>query len=302
MACAINSLGGVGYGSSCTGNGGQPEFWCADFAKWVWSNAGVTDTAGLTPAARSFYSYGVNHGTLSNTPAMGDAVVFSNGPNDTSNGANGINHVALVSQVNSNGTIETISGDWNGQSGTEAHFASTSHVILNTPAYGSGVGSFSSVMGMWIEGYISAPGVSSVGGHAPAVVVVDSKIQVFAVGANRDLVTAWQSTPGGAIGQWQDLGEQITGDPAVAVVGSKIQVFAVGVGGDLITRWQSAVGGSFDGRADLGGNLTGSPAVAVVNNTMQVFAIASGQLVTKWQSGPGGPFGNWSILGGQLAP
>jgi hypothetical protein len=52
-ACGTNSLGGQGYYSSCTGNGGYPEYWCSDFAKWVWKSAGAKVT-GLTPAAGSF--------------------------------------------------------------------------------------------------------------------------------------------------------------------------------------------------------------------------------------------------------
>jgi hypothetical protein len=56
-ACPTNSLGGTGSETSCTGNGGSPEYWCADFVRWVWENSGVEDLAGLTPAARSFYTY-----------------------------------------------------------------------------------------------------------------------------------------------------------------------------------------------------------------------------------------------------
>ncbi|WP_279582272.1 CHAP domain-containing protein [Fodinicola feengrottensis] len=128
MACAANSLGGHSFYTSCTGNGGQPEYWCADFAKWVWANSGVADLSGLNPLARSFYTYGTSRGIVTSTPAVGDAVVFSNVKGDTSADSNGIHHVAIVTAV-SGGTIETVSGDWGGQSGTEAHFASTSHVI-----------------------------------------------------------------------------------------------------------------------------------------------------------------------------
>jgi hypothetical protein len=74
MACETNSLGGHGYESSCTGNGGQPEYWCADFARWVWQNSDVEILSGLTAAAQSFYSYGQSNGTLSGTPQVGDAV------------------------------------------------------------------------------------------------------------------------------------------------------------------------------------------------------------------------------------
>jgi hypothetical protein len=155
MACGTNSLGGHSFDSSCTGNGGQPEYWCADFARWVWANAGAQYTGELTAAAGSFYVYGQNHGTLKNTPALGDAVVFNY------QGGGVADHVALVTKVNSNGTIETVSGDWNGQSGTEAQFSSTSHVVLNSPAYDPAVGSSPAIMGMAISGYIGPVGLST---------------------------------------------------------------------------------------------------------------------------------------------
>ncbi|MEO7109803.1 MAG: CHAP domain-containing protein [Polyangiaceae bacterium] len=150
-ACSTNSEGGAYFDSSCTGNGGQPEYWCADFARWVWGAAGV-DTAGLTAASGSFYTYGQNHGTLSSTPQVGDAVVFNY------RGGGVASHVALVTQVNGNGTIETVSGDWGGRSGSEAFFSSTSHVVLNAPAYSSRDGSYAGEMGMTISGFISPIG------------------------------------------------------------------------------------------------------------------------------------------------
>ncbi len=151
MACGTNSLGGTTFESSCTGNGGQPEYWCADFAQWVWAHSGV-DTSGLDAAAGSFYCYGQNNGTLSNTPQPGDAVVFDYQGNCVAD------HVAIVTQVNSNGTIESASGDWGGQSGSEATFSSTSHVVLNSPAYDGTVGGTPSVIGMTISGYIAPKG------------------------------------------------------------------------------------------------------------------------------------------------
>jgi hypothetical protein len=145
-ACATNSQGGTAFESSCDGNGGSPEYWCADFAQWVWEQAGA-NTSGLDAAAQSFYDYGQNNGTLSNSPSVGDAVVFDNG--------SGIHHVAIVVQVNGDGTIETVSGDWDGHGGSESEFASTSSVVLNAPAYDDSVGSEPGIMGMTIVGYIS---------------------------------------------------------------------------------------------------------------------------------------------------
>jgi hypothetical protein len=150
-ACGRNSLGGNSFFSSCTGNDGEPEYWCADFVKWVWSNRGV-NVAGLTAAAGSFYVYGQNHGTLSNTPHEGDAVVFDYGGNGYAD------HVAIVTKVYSDGRIETVSGDWNGQDGSEADFSRTSHVILNQPAFPGRVGTEPGPIGMTISGFISPAG------------------------------------------------------------------------------------------------------------------------------------------------
>ena len=156
-ACGTNSLGGDAFFSSCTGNGGQPEYWCADFARWVWANEGV-DTSELSAAAGSFYVYGQNHGTLSSTPTVGAAVVFDYA------GGGYADHVAIVTQVNDDGTIESASGDWNGESGTEAEFSATSHVILNAPAYDATVGDTPGAIGMTISGYIMPAGASTDGG------------------------------------------------------------------------------------------------------------------------------------------
>ncbi len=153
-ACSTNSLGGHAFDTSCTGNGGEPEYWCADFARWVWASAGAEDTDQLSAAAGSFYTYGQNHGTLSDTPTVGAAVVFDY------HGGGSADHVAIVTQVNSDGTIETVSGDWNGESGSEAHFSSTSHVVHNTPAYAHTVGSKPAIMGMTISGFITAVGLA----------------------------------------------------------------------------------------------------------------------------------------------
>jgi len=153
MACKTNSLGGSSFDSSCTGNGGLPEYWCADFARWAWEHTGAGNASELTAAAGSFYVYGQNHGTLHQTPSLGDAVVYNY------QGGGVADHVALVSKVNSDGTIETVSGDWNGQSGSEATFSSTSHVVLNSPAYPGKVGTSPGVMGMTISGFISPVGL-----------------------------------------------------------------------------------------------------------------------------------------------
>lgn len=152
-ACARNSLGGRGFGSSCTGNGGLPEYWCADFAKWVWQHSGVADLAELSPAAGSFYLYGLRNKTLTATPAVGDAAVYNY------YGGGVAEHVAIVTAVNPDGTVVTASGDWGGEGGSEAHFASTSRVSLNAPAYQATVGKVPAEMGMTLSAFVQPVGV-----------------------------------------------------------------------------------------------------------------------------------------------
>jgi hypothetical protein len=158
-ACSTNSEGGTAFETSCDGNDGEPEYWCADFAQWVWQEAGA-DTTGLDAAAGSFYVYGQNNGTLHVTPLLGDAVVFNYG------GDGYADHVAIVIEVNADGTIETVSGDWNGTGSTEAEFSSTSSVVLNSPAYPGVVETAPDIMGMTISGFVSP--VPASGGSGPA--------------------------------------------------------------------------------------------------------------------------------------
>jgi hypothetical protein len=177
-ACSKNTLGtrtfstpDAEWGNSCTGNGGQPEYWCADFAMWVWYNSGVVGTDDLNALASSFLDYGSAHHTTSSTPQVGDAAVFYQPGTKT------VEHVAIVTQVNSDGTIETVSGDWNGDgncdssdpSVCEAIFASSSHVVHNTPAYSHKEGTTPDVMGLTIAAFVSPEGTtsSSCGGGSP---------------------------------------------------------------------------------------------------------------------------------------
>jgi Ricin-type beta-trefoil lectin domain/CHAP domain len=107
--CGIDSTFGITDGS---------EFWCADFAKWVWRQAGVTsDLSVLTPAAASFYTWGADHHeTMTEDPTnpqVGDAVVFY--PDTAPNGSYA-DHVGIVTAVHSNGTVNLANGDFLGSS------------------------------------------------------------------------------------------------------------------------------------------------------------------------------------------
>ena len=145
-ACGPNKAGTKGYYSSCNGNRGQPEYWCADFAKWVWAQAGTINTGVLTPAAGSFGIYGR---VRRRNPKVGDAVLFNY---DKKN--HYADHVAIVARVNPDGTIVTISGDVRGMNGrSEAVFARTSGVYRDGP-FTSRPG-LPTPIGYPISGYVS---------------------------------------------------------------------------------------------------------------------------------------------------
>jgi hypothetical protein len=96
----------------------QNEFWCADFAKWVWKRAGIRSGLGtLSPGAASFYTWAREHGQRpgfgSDTPAVGDAVVFYP-PWESTPAAGWADHVGIVVGVNSNGTVDLVNGDFGG--------------------------------------------------------------------------------------------------------------------------------------------------------------------------------------------
>ncbi|HEY8981882.1 MAG TPA: CHAP domain-containing protein [Streptomyces sp.] len=96
-----------GYGQTSSANG-QP--WCADFAGWAWAQGGgVQHLSSLSDGAASFYDYGVEYGTLSNTPHPGDAVVFS-----YDSDSDWAKHVEIVTAV-SGSQITAIGGNENNE-------------------------------------------------------------------------------------------------------------------------------------------------------------------------------------------
>ncbi len=133
----LNSLGGADFDGSCGADHEQPEYWCADFVRWVWAHAGDQgiDTQSLSAGAGSFYTYGLTHpGSLHSSasyrPRVGDAAVYAWHGDGTAE------HVALVVGVSADGSLDTVSGDWGGGgSPHEADFARRSSVVeLTVPA------------------------------------------------------------------------------------------------------------------------------------------------------------------------
>ncbi|MFE5912902.1 FG-GAP-like repeat-containing protein [Streptomyces wedmorensis] len=129
---------GLSQTNSCAPDGGQAHAWCADFVGWVWSKYNIKGQAMLDDTAASFYRYGQQYGTLSDTPHVGDAVVYG-----YSNGW--AQHVAIVTGF-SNGVV-TITGGNQGHSTHPEGIVSTN----STTSYRKGQAPW----GQTISGYIS---------------------------------------------------------------------------------------------------------------------------------------------------
>jgi hypothetical protein len=153
-----NTLGGDQFLTSCSGNGGEGEYWCADFAAWVWQNVGI-NTAGLTAAASSFILDASDNGSTVHTsasyaPQVGDVLVY--------NYSGGVaSHDGLVVAVNSDGSITTDNGDFGGVLNEgEAEFAQTSSVMQVGIASGQKyVGDTPSGIGMTISAVVTPSGL-----------------------------------------------------------------------------------------------------------------------------------------------
>jgi len=107
------------------------EFWCADFTKWVWKQAGVTGHMGtLTPAAASFYTWGTEHGehiSFGGTPKAGDAVILYPPHTKAPNGSYA-DHVGIVTAVHADGTVNLVNGDFLGPSNIAVSYIANAHL------------------------------------------------------------------------------------------------------------------------------------------------------------------------------
>lgn len=99
------------------GNGNRDEEWCADFAAWVWMQAGALVSYELAPGylnsnSASFYVWGSNHGTWhavgsGYVPQPGDVAVYGLDPRAVTAA-----HVAVVvSTTGDNTAPDVVNGD-----------------------------------------------------------------------------------------------------------------------------------------------------------------------------------------------
>jgi hypothetical protein len=287
--CSTNSKGGVGFETSCNG-----EFWCADFVKWVWDKSSI-DITGLDPWAGHFGGYG----TVQSTPHIGDAVLFNYDPSRQY-----ADHVAMVTAVYQDGTIDAVSGDVGG-TGSGSQFWSSSFVRQD---HFRGAIGYSSFWSYDLSGYVSPRNLSA---PAPAVVGVvagrnaDGRLEIFGRNSNGGVMTAYQTAVNGGWAGWTDLGgTNLVGGLAVAAnADGRLEIFARNGNGGVMTTYQTAVNGGWAGWTDLGGtNLTGTPAAATnADGRLEIFVRnGNGGIMTTYQTAVNGGWAGWTDLGGLI--
>jgi hypothetical protein len=236
----------VGAGASSKGCGTDPthnvldesELWCSDFAKWVWSQAGVTSNLGtLTAAATTFSQWGYDAGqtiTLdSGSPQVGDAVVLYS-PSVTQseltaglkqNAPPGADHVGLVTEVNAAaGTMDVVNGDFQTAPGNLIQVLQT---VNQTPsAYAS-----------------SSEGAGEQWAFVSPQLPVASNGPAAGVDGNGNTYTFWENTSGGLEeafyngSSWQGPNAIKVNGNGMGPLGSEPTV-AVASNGDQYVFWE----------------------------------------------------------------
>lgn len=112
--------------------------WCAEFARWAWMNARITNLAKLNGKADSFRSSGLPDRFHSRTsgyqPQPGDAVVFD-WDFDADQDPRPTEHVAIVTSV-SGGQVHTIGGNQDGTNWQNSRVSRASYTLTDGNVYG----------------------------------------------------------------------------------------------------------------------------------------------------------------------
>ena len=235
-------LTGSGYqGGPNQSNSVDGQEWCADFAGWAWAQGGASDLGVLSDAAASFYDYGTRYGTLSSTPAPGDAVVFS-----YSASQDWAAHVEIVTSV-SGGSITAIGGNENNE--------------VEQDSFGDAVGT--STYNGTISGYI-APVVPAGPPSVPAVTGSLESASTVVNPANGHLVTyvrdsgghLWSVDPQGA--GWTDFGVAAAGNPTTIVnpLNGHLVTYVRGVDDHLMSVDPQGAGWTDFGKVIVGNPMT----------------------------------------------
>lgn len=123
----------------------------------------------------------------------------------------------------------------------------------------------------------------------------DGRAEFFYIGLNNRVYHHWESTPGGAITNWEDLGGNVLGLGAARAGDKGWEVFTVGTDHQIYRTSQWSRGWTL---------MPGTYATEVAAATnpdgrVELFHIGGGgKIFHSWQSTPGGGFGGWVDHGG----
>ncbi|MCX4745400.1 CHAP domain-containing protein [Kitasatospora sp. NBC_01287] len=245
---------GSGQNSSCGSGGKEAQAWCADFAGWVWAQNGVQNLGVLNDLANSFRDYANDYdGGLSATPQVGDAVFFH--PNSFS-GTN-FDHVAIVTAVHANGTIDWIGGNQDGIVSPDTNMPGTVGADEWT-SHGYAVD---------LQGYAKPVGV-----QLPAIMRVDTLVNGDVYDNQRNADGSW----GGV--SLLDGNGQITQIATAALTDGTFHVDTLA--GGKVYDDQRNPDGTWTGAAllDGGGQVSAISAAGLADGTMHVQTLAAGKV------------------------
>ncbi|GAA1987537.1 CHAP domain-containing protein [Kitasatospora viridis] len=284
---SANSLGGSAFNGSCQGYAGVPEYWCADFAKWVWQNNGLNVT-GITAAAHSFIDAAGSNGSTVHQdsgyrPQLGDAAVF------------GTSHVGIVTAVNADGSIQLTNGDFSGTKGQgEVTFAETSQVVnVTIPSSQVAAGSFQSNMNMQLTAYVTPSGYSAPNPWANTVHLVDITPDGGLHNTEGNYTANTWST-------WGDLGASGVKAVTSANTGSTNRIFIIGSDNNIYENDGNYANGTWSGwRQLIGAPQVKAIAASSYGNTIHLEAIdLNGHLYNSDGDFAAGQWNGWSLVGG----
>jgi hypothetical protein len=168
--------------------------------------------------------------------------------------------------------------------------------------------------GDWSPDWVSLAGVLDVDTERSgitAVLNVDGRLEIFAIGDDRDLIHTRQVDAGGEQWEeWQSKGGGITSAPVVAQnADGRLEIFVRGPApsGELRHIWQESPGGSWSSWESLSGEIFGEPGVGRgADGQLEVFAlgIESGSYVTLRlrQTSPGSSSWDREIIPENVMP
>jgi hypothetical protein len=295
----------VGAGASSSGCGTDPTFnvtdenqeWCANFAKYIWEQGGVTAGLGtLNPGANSFGVWGHDQGENLSfdgaSPVPGDAVVFY--PAGSTSFGDYADHVGIVASVNPDGTVNLINGDFAGSSNiTVQENDNVSIASWAADIWGAGE--------EWV--YVSPGQIRLTGDVTYAPGSHGSVQELFARDSSGETWEDWESS-GGSWSGWHGLGGTVASDLTYApgTNGSVQEIFARNSAGTVYEDWENS-DGTWSGWHSLGGTVAGNITYAPgMNGSVQeIFARSSaGTPEEDWEYS-GGSWSGWTSLGGTIS-